>query len=146
LGKDFVDISPRPGAYFGGLAEIPFFVEGLFLQPEALISFQGADIGPENLNLVYLHIPVMGKYHITEEIAAEFGPQLSILMGDNTDKIDPNNTLDPNTLQIALNVGGGYRLDDNLYFQLRLSFGLSQVLDNTAISNGVLSLGGCYFF
>lgn len=145
LGKDFVDISPRLGAYIGGVAEIPIVVEDLYFQPELLISFQGVDIGPENLNLAYLHLPLMGKFHLTEEIAAEVGPQISFLLADNLDKIDPSDTLKANTLQIGINFGGGYRLDEHFYFQFRFGFGFSQVLKNTAIKNGVFSLGACYF-
>ncbi|WP_149277518.1 porin family protein [Pareuzebyella sediminis] len=145
LGKDFVDISPKMGGYIGGMAEIPIILEDLYFQPELLISFQGADIGPENLNLTYLHLPLMGKFHLTENIAAEVGPQISFLLADNLDKIDPSDTLKANSLQIGINFGGGYRLDEQFYFQFRFGFDFSQVLENTAVKNGIFSLGACYF-
>lgn len=143
LGSDFVDISPKLGAYVGGLAEIPAFFDNFYLQPELLLSFQGADTGPENLNLTYIHLPVMGRYHITDAIAVEFGPQLGFLIADNNEDLGG---VDINTVHVGLNFGGGYRLNDNLYFQLRFGPGLSRVIDDVDLRNGVISLGACYFF
>ena len=149
LGRDFVNITPKIGAYVGGLAEIPAFMDDFYLQPELMISFQGADIGPGNLNLTYIHLPLMGKYHITEEIAAEFGPQIGFVIGDNGGDFTAGNTvaaLKTKTFHLGLNFGGGYRLDENLYFQARFSLGLSEVLDDANIKNGVFQIGGSYFF
>lgn len=143
LGNDFVGISPKFGAYVGGMAEIPAFFENFYLQPELLLSFQGADIGPGNLNLTYLHLPLMVKYHITDGIAVEVGPQIGVRLGDNGDDFGG---FDTNSTHIGLNFGGGYRLNDNFYFQLRYGLGLSKVRDNTDLRNGVVSLGGAYFF
>ncbi|WP_373519642.1 porin family protein [Pricia sp.] len=143
LGNDFVDISPKLGAYVGGMAEIPAFFENFYFQPELLLSFQGADIGAGNLNLSYLNLPLMAKYHITEGIAAEFGPQIGVRLSDNGDDFGGFET---NSTQIGLNFGGGYRLNDHFYFQLRIGLGLSKVRKNTDLRNGVVSLGGAYFF
>ncbi|HET8735865.1 MAG TPA: porin family protein [Pricia sp.] len=143
LGSDFVDISPKLGAYIGGLAEIPAFFDNFYLQPEILLSFQGADTGPENLNLTYIHLPLMGKYHITDAIAVEFGPQLGFLIADNNEDLGG---VDINTVHVGLNFGGGYRLNDTFYFQLRFGPGLSRVIDDVDLRNGVISLGACYFF
>lgn len=143
LGNDFVDITPKLGAYFGGMAEIPVFFDNFYLQPELLFSFQGADVGPGNLNLTYIHLPVMAKYHFTDKIAVEIGPQLGFLLGDNGEDYG---TVDTNTVHVGLNLGGGYRLNDNFYFQLRFGVGLSKVLDNSDLKNGIISLGACYFF
>ncbi len=143
LDNDFVEISPKLGAYVGGIAEIPAFFENFYLQPELVLSFQGADIGPGNLNLTYLHLPLMARYQITDGIAAEFGPQIGFRLSDNGDDF---NGFDTNNTQIGLNFGGGYRLNDTIYFQLRFGLGLSKVLDNTDLRNGVVSLGGAYFF
>ena len=144
FGDDVNDISPNLGAYVGGMAEIPAFFDDFYLQPELLLSFQGPDIGPENLNLTYIHLPIIAKYHITEGIAAEFGPQIGFRIADNTDDI-PGNP-ETNSFQLALNVGGGYRLNDNFYFQLRIGLGLSKVLESPELKNGLLSIGGGYFF
>lgn len=143
LGDGFTGISPRPGLYLGGIAEIPAFFDGFYLQPELLLSFQGADIGPSNINLFYIHIPVMAKYHITEQIAVEFGPQPGLLLGDNWEEEFQGQ--DTKKFHLGLNLGGGYRLNENLYFQLRLGLGLSKIFDITESRNGVVSIGACYF-
>lgn len=143
LGNDLIGISPKLGAYVGGMAEIPAFFENFYWQPELLLSFQGAAIGNGNLNLTYLHLPLIARYHITDGIAAEFGPQIGVLLGDNGDGLID---LDRNSVDFGLNFGGGYRLNDNFYFQLRFGLGLSKVLDSFNSRNAVVSLGGAYFF
>ncbi|TMM55919.1 PorT family protein [Maribacter algarum] len=144
LGRDFFDITPTPGFYVGGLAEIPAFFDGFYLQPEVVIQLQGADIGAENLNLVYLHIPVMAKYHITDEIAVEFGPQVGFLVADNWD--EDISIIDTKKVNIGLNIGGGYRMNENFYFNLRISPGLTRVLDGNNIKNFAFQVGANYFF
>lgn len=143
MGKDRSDVSAKPGLYFGGVAEIPAFIDDLYIQPELLVSLVGADIGPSNVNLTYITLPMMGKYHIIDEVAIEFGPQLGFLIGDNWE--EDLQGQDTKKIDLGLNVGGGYRLNENFYFQLRFNFGLSQVLDVANVRNGALSIGACYF-
>jgi len=147
VNRGFFDITPKIGAFVGGLVEIPI-TDVIYAQPELLISFQGADIGLGNLNLVYAHIPLMGKYHITEEFAAEFGPQVSFVLTDNADNfLNTNLTeLQSNMVQLALNFGGGYRLDENLYFQARFSLGLTKTVEDSNFRNGIVQLGAAYIF
>ena len=147
INRDFFDVTPKIGGYVGGLVEIPF-TDKIYAQPEMIISIQGADIGPGNLNLVYVHVPLMGKYHITEEIAAEFGPQIGFVLSDNADDFQNVNltTLKTNALQVALNFGGGYRLDENIYLQARFSLGLTKTVEDSSIKNGVFQIGGAYIF
>ncbi|MDT7830006.1 porin family protein [Pricia sp. S334] len=140
---DFADISPKLGFHFGGAAEIPAFSENFYLQPELLLSFQRTDIGIGNLNLTYLQLPLMTKYHITDEIAAEFGPQVGVLVGDNGDDLI---AIERNTVDFGINVGAGYRMNDTIYFQLRFGLGVSKLFDNFNSRNRALSLGGVYYF
>lgn len=144
LGRDYVDITPKPGFYVGGVAEIPAFFDGFYLQPEVMIQVQGADIGAGNLNLLYLHVPFMGKYHITDAIAVEFGPQIGFLLSDNWD--EDISIIDTKKINIGLNVGGGYRLNENLYFNLRLSPGFTRVIEETSTKNFAVQIGANYFF
>ena len=140
---DFADISPNLGFHVGGAAEISAFSEDFYLQSELLLSLQRIDIGIGNLKLTYLQLPLMAKYHITDEIAAEFGPQIGVLVGDNGDDLI---AIERNTVDFGVNVGGGYRLNDNLYFQLRFGWGISRLFDSFNSRNRVLSLGGVYYF
>lgn len=144
FGSGFTGISARPGFYVGGIAEIPAFFDGFYLQPEMIFALQGADVGFENLNLLYLHVPLMGKYHITDKIAVEFGPQIGFLVADNWD--DPVTGSDTNKINLGINIGGGYRLNENFYFQLRFSPGFTKILDNTNLKNGAVQIGAAYFF
>jgi hypothetical protein len=147
LNRDNIDYRPKPGAYLGGMAEIPFSDE-IYFQPEAIISFQGGDIGPGDLNLVYLHLPLMGKYHFTESFAAEFGPQIGFVLDSNSSNFGGITTaqLETNTVQFALNFGGGYRMDENFYFQARFSLGLTKTIKDSSLRNGIFQIGACYFF
>lgn len=144
-GNDFMDINAKPGGYIGAIAEIPAFFDSFYIQPELLFSLKGADVGPGNLNLYYLQIPVMAKYHITDSFAAELGPQLGFLVGDNGDK-EPLTNVNPNGFDFGINIGGGYLLNDTFYFQLRFEAGLSRILDNFDLRNRAVSLGASYFF
>ena len=85
----------------------------------------------------------MGKYHITDEIAVELGPQIGFLIADNW---DANTALAKNSFNFGLNIGGGYRMNENFYFQLRFSPSFIEVLDNTNLRNGVFHVGAAYFF
>ncbi|MBU2946940.1 porin family protein [Zobellia uliginosa] len=141
-GKNLDGVSTKVGAYVGGIVEIPV-MDNFYLQPELLFAFKGADLGPSNLNLLYLQIPVMAKYHITDEIAVELGPQAGFLIADNWD--EDLELRDTNSIDIGLNVGGGYRMDENFYFQLRVELGLSKVLEIPETHNTAVSVGAVYF-
>jgi len=144
-GDDFVNINTKAGGYIGAIAEIPAFFDSFYIQPEVLFSLKGADVGPGNLNLYYLQLPVMAKYHITDAIAVELGPQLGFLIGDNGDK-EPLSNVNPNSVDVGMNIGGGYLLNDTFYFQLRFEASLSRVLDNSDLRNRAVSIGASYFF
>ncbi|NHF61296.1 PorT family protein [Flavobacteriaceae bacterium TP-CH-4] len=141
LGDGIVDNTPLPGFQAGGAMEIPITDE-IYFAPEALFSLQGAGGIADNLRLFYLNFPLMGKYHITEEFAVEFGPQLGILLGDNVDDFG----LETNALDIGIGAGGGYRLNDNIYFQLRVNTGFIKVLENVKAYNAALQVGAIYYF
>lgn len=143
-GRDFINITPKAGFYVGGVVEIPVFMENLFLQPELILQLQGADIGTSNLNLLYVHLPIMAKYHITEAIAVEFGPQIGFLLADNWD--EDLSLINTNKLNVGLNIGGGYRMDENFYFQLRFSPGFTNVIEETKTKNFAIQIGANYFF
>ncbi|WP_289062074.1 porin family protein [uncultured Zobellia sp.] len=142
LGNDFDGVSAKVGTYFGGIAEIPV-MDDFYVQPELLFALQGADLGPSNVNLAYLQIPVMGKYHITEEIAVELGPQVGFLLADNWE--EDLQFQDTKSIELGVNIGAGYRMDENFYFQFRIGVGLSEVLSVTKAHNGAVSVGAVYF-
>ncbi|WP_273567569.1 porin family protein [Maribacter halichondriae] len=139
-GNGIIDNSPHPGFQVGGIVEIPITGD-FYLDPELLFSMQGTNNTGDNLHLYYLNVPIMGKYHITEEIAVEAGPQVGILLGGNYDDL-----LETSTIDIGIGVGGGYRLDENFYFQLRFNTGFIKVIDNINTYNIAVQIGASYFF
>ena len=141
-GADIDESDPLLGIHIGGLAEIPL-QDDLYFQPEVLISMQGADVGTANLKLTYLLFPLIGKYFITEDISLEAGPQIGVLLGDNSEDFMFVNT---NSFDFALDLGAGYRLNQNIYFQARHTFGITKVIDNAKTRNGVFQISASYFF
>jgi len=139
-GNGIIDNSPHPGFQVGGIVEIPITGD-FYLDPELLLSMQGTNNTGDNLHLYYLNVPIMGKYHITEEIAVEAGPQVGILLGGNYDDL-----LETSTIDVGIGVGGGYRLDENFYFQLRFNTGFIRVIDNINTYNIAVQIGASYFF
>lgn len=140
-GNGIIDNSPHPGFQVGGIVEIPITGD-FYLDPELLFSMQGTNNVGDNLHLYYLNVPIMGKYHITEEIAVEAGPQVGILVGGNYDDF----FIDANTIDIGLGLGGGYRMDENFYFQLRFNTGFIKVIENVNTYNIAVQIGASYFF
>ena len=121
--------------------EVPIS-ETFYFQPELFFSVQGTNGDNVDLKFNYLNLPLMGKYHLTEEIAAELGPQIGFLVGGNTDDFN----LDTNSIDVGLAAGGGYRLNTNLYFQLRVNLGFIRVLGNLDTYTTSFQIGACYFF
>ncbi|MFH6604921.1 porin family protein [Maribacter algicola] len=140
-GDGIVDNTPHIGFQVGGIAEIPI-AEDIYLDPELLLTLQGTRGIGDNLNLFYVNIPVMGKYHITDEIAVELGPQLGVLLGGNYDDFN----IDAKTIDVGLGIGGGYRLDSNIYLQLRFNTGFIKVFENLDTYNIAAQIGASYFF
>ncbi len=129
-----------PGYQVGGAIEIPIKKE-FYFAPEILFSLQGTRGDSNDLRLGYLIIPAMGKYHITDALAVEFGPQLGILISDNAE--DFNFSI--NTIDLGLGIGGGYRINDNFYFQLRLNGGFLKVIDMVEATNIAVQVGVIYY-
>ncbi len=140
-GDGLVGADVAPGFQFGGAIEIPL-VDEFFFAPEALFAFQGANGGVDNINLFYLHFPLIGKYYLTDEIALELGPQVGILLSDNVDNV----FLDTNTLDVGLTFGGGYALTENIYLQSRFNFGFTKVIEDVDAYNATFQVGAIYYF
>lgn len=140
LGDGLSTTGLLPGFHVGGAVEIPISGE-FYFAPELLFSLQGTRVVGTNLRLGYLNIPLMGKYHITDKIAVEFGPQVGILVTDNAEDFN----LLTNTFDVGLGAGGGYRLNDNFYFQLRFNAGFLKVIENVKATNTALQIGAIYY-
>ena len=146
-GTNRYDYALKPGFHLGGLVDIPI-ADKMSLQPEALLSFQGSQTWADNINLFYLTIPVLAKYNVWDKVYAEAGPQLGVLLANNIDSDTYVTFNDPtvNTLDIGITFGGGYRLNDNLYFQLRFNPGFVNVVKDYTSKNRVVQISAVYFF
>ena len=140
-GDGLISSGPFPGFQIGAVAEIPIQGE-FYFAPEVLFSLQGTRGVDENIKLGYLNVPLMAKYHITDAIAVELGPQVGVLLTDNLEDF----LFEGNNFDIGLGLGGGYRLNDNFYFQLRLNAGFLNVIENVEAKNVALQVGAIYYF
>ncbi len=106
--------------------------------------------------LSYTNFPLEVKYYFNDNFAAEFGPQLDVLIKEETvlhffdNSADTILNLKPNELQFSLNLGLSHEFIDDFLLQLRYSYGLSNVYSeinpNIDGENSVLSFSIGYNF
>lgn len=71
------------GGHAGLTANIPVSADNFFsVQPEVLFSMKGAEYSNNDLRLYYVDVPVLARINAAP-LFFEFGPQLSINVGDN---------------------------------------------------------------
>ncbi len=141
-GDNTGDLDPSTDLHFGLMAEIPIS-EKFSFQPEMMYSGQGS-----NVTLNYLNIPLMGKYYLTKGLSLEAGPQIGFLLSAKNDNLDLKDLY--NTVDLGVNFGVGYKLDNGLNFSARYNLGLSDINNVEGFSdknqNGVFQLSVGYFF
>lgn len=146
--------STKVGFHVGGLAEVSLN-EKFAIQPELLLSTKGAsfdsfgfggfeDFGVPNsadVSLTYIDLPIMAKYYVIEGLSVEAGPQLGFLMSakglkydDVTDTYDDKGDVkdEYKSIDLAFNIGAGYKLSNGIMFQARYSLGLSDISEDVA--------------
>ena len=135
--------------HLGVIAEIEMS-DSFSIQPELLYSGQGFNSkGDVTTKLDYINLPVMAKFYVGDGFSLEAGPQIGFLAsakvdvdGESTDIKDSLKSID-----FALNLGAGYKLDSGLNFGLRYSIGLTGVYDDSyGTKNNVLQLSVGYNF
>ena len=112
----------------------------LGFQIDALYSQQGAEVDQSisqvisEFNLDYISIPIVLKYYLTENVNIHAGPQLGILLNEETSVFNQTiGAVEANTADWLGTIGVGLDLPLGLRAEARYSFGLSQV-------NGSVSL------
>ena len=144
-----------PGFHVGGFAEFKLS-EKFAIQPELLFSLEGGMSSynfednmtnmssEENILLGYINLPVMAKYFVIEGLSLELGPQMGYLVAANNDYefrsefngivIEDSGSEDIKEFlkktSFGANVGLGYALKNNMYFQARYHLGLSNINDD----------------
>ena len=148
------------GFHAGMLAE--FSVNSkVDIQPELVYSMQGyRDEGNSGGATIiatttyhYLNVPVIAKYHLTEDISVEFGPQLGFMIG-GTSRVEGGsnsfsaelNLNDFNRASIAAVLGAEYQHESGFIFTARYNYGLTDINKNETviIRNGVIQLSVGY--
>ena len=135
---------------YGLVAEVPLSKKFSF-QPEVLYSGQGFSLGSDESDTVqldYLTVPLMGKYYLTKGLSLEAGLQVGFLVSAKQDDVNLKDSY--KGLDLGVNVGLGYKLDNGLNFSARYNVGLSDVKDVDSFSdkykNGVMQVSIGYFF
>jgi len=112
----------------------------LGFQIDALYSQQGAEVDQSisqvisEFNLDYISIPIVLKYYLTENVNIHAGPQLGILLNEETNVFNQTiSAVEANTADWLGTIGVGLDLPLGLRAEARYSFGLSRV-------NGSVSL------
>lgn len=130
-------------SFNGGLyATIPV-AEGFNIQPEAVLSLEGAKIASQSMALTYLNVPVLLQYN-GSGFFAETGPQLGLLMGAKMAGEDLKEEFE--TVNFSWAAGAGYRLVNGLGFNARYNFGVSNLAktepgDEGTMKSNVLQVG-----
>lgn len=158
--SDDFDVSYQTGAHFGGFVEVPFS-EKVSISSELLFSVQGGEVDVEggkiDFETIYVNIPVMFKYYISEKINIQVGPQLGLLVSseydENIENVETNDVetndvgFDDETIEFGLGLGLGYFLTENIFVDARYNLGLSEVYgENVDFKNSVFQLSLGYKF
>ena len=130
-GGDFDAVKKKAIVGFHGGGFLNFSFGALSLQPEALISTQGARIDSANRSydwkLTYLTVPVMLKLRSPGGFYAEAGPQVGFKLGENvSDETIGNFAKD---LDLSAGAGLGFQTKGGLGVGARYLVGLSKVGD-----------------
>lgn len=110
------------------------------LQVDALYSQQGAEVGAtysdivQDFNLDYISIPVVVKYYLTDNLNIHAGPQMGILLNDQTGVVGQVfDNIEADTVDWLGTLGIGLDLPLGLRAEARYSFGLTRVNGSVTI-------------
>lgn len=161
--NDSNEYDSKAGVIIGAFLEIPIS-EKFSVQPELMYSGQGSqqtiyttteedgitttDYRKFKYNFNYLNIPVLAKYHVTDDLSLLAGPQLGVLLSAK-DKIDTDNIGDGEVevdisslaepIDFSFSFGIGYEFGDHFLIDARYNMGLTNVVDSNdeTLKNGV---------
>ena len=127
--EDFEQRTGLSAGFFAGAR----LGDKLGLQIDALYSQQGAEVGQtysdivQDFNLDYISIPVVVKYYITENLNIHAGPQMGILLNDETSVVGQVfDNIGTDSLDWLGTLGLGLDLPLGLRAEARYSFGLKK--------------------
>jgi len=127
------DNTHRNGFAIGFFAEYSL-ITNLSLAPEIQFSAEGAK--EEVLRLDYIQMPIFFKYKIIEKLSIGLGPQISLKGHDYKDGLK--------NLAFSGVAGLEYMISDELFLDLRYSYGLTNIFDketNLEAKNNNMQIG-----
>ena len=131
-GDNSSDLETVTAFNLGIVSEIPIS-EKFSFQPELMYSGKGFSIDDDVVSLNYLDIPLMGKYYLTKGFSVEAGPQIGFLLSAKRESLDVKDFY--NTVDIGMNLGVGYKLENGINFGVRYNLGLSDINDRDGYSD-----------
>ena len=130
-GGDFEEVEKKALAGFHGGAYMSIRFLKLTIQPEAMISTQGAKIdsvsGSYKWKITYVNIPVMLQYHFSGGLYIEAGPQVGFPISEDIG----NSTIEDfaNNMDFAIAAGLGIKGRSGWGLGGRYAAGVSKVGD-----------------
>ncbi len=156
-GPDVDSFNGRTAFHVGFMAEI-MFSDVFAVQPEIVYSAQGSDYEDPGdtgtAKVDFINIPIMAKYYVTEGLSLEAGPQVGILSSAKFeyDGGEEDFKEDLKGIDIGVNFGLGYKLENGLNFSARYNLGLTDMNDSEELDGGaeyknsVIQISVGYFF
>ena len=140
----------RISLHLGVLSHI-HITEHFALQPELMLSGQGADYGDDREDkFTYLNIPVLAQIMFGEGFRVQTGPQAGFLMNAKSENNDVEVDIDDNFNRFDAGwvFGGGYLARSGIGVDVRYNLGLSNISedDDIKVKNRVWQIGIFYQF
>ena len=136
-GGNFDAVKKKAIVGFHGGGFLNFKLGALSLQPEVLVSTQGARIDSANKSydwkVTYATVPVMLKYRTASGFYLEAGPQVGFKLGENVS--DETIKDFAKALDLSATAGLGFQTKGGLGIGARYLVGLSKVGDFDASKN-----------
>lgn len=136
-GGNFEAVEKKALVGFHGGAYLNFSFVGFGLQPEILVSTQGAKIdsvsGSYDWKVTYINVPVMAQYRFPSGFFLEAGPQVGFKISDNIEKQTIENFA--KDLDLSAAAGLGFKTKGGFGLGARYTVGLSKVGDFEPSSN-----------
>ena len=147
---DVDDLKMKPGFYVGGLANISV-ANQFSIQPELLVSAEGAKEGDGSINTMFINIPVMAQYNTPSGFYVEAGPQLGFLLSAKAKAGGESEDIKEflNTTNFGASFGAGFNMGSGLGFGARYNLGLSNAAKDAGdskIKTSNISIGLHYNF
>ena len=129
------------GYHVGLMINAPIAL-GVSLQPEVLFSLKGSGVpsSEDNLSLMYVEIPIMGKVKLGEVLNLQLGPYVGALINSKKGNDNFGDVL--KTFDAGVALGLGVALSDRLSLDGRYTYGLTDVYEKNVPFPIIRSPGG----